>query len=240
VDFTEKLLRLPRLPAAWSGLTILHVSDLHLNGTPDRKFFEHVMEQCAKWQPDLVTVTGDIVDDDDHVRWVVPVLGRLKWGIAAFAILGNHDQWYDVGLIRRRVRRTGITMLGNAWTQLAVRGEPMIVIGNETPWFAPGPDLRDCPQGPFRLCLSHTPDNIAWARANSIDLILAGHVHGGQVRLPLIGSVLVPSRYGRRYDCGIFDEPPTVMHTSRGLSGQEPLRYGCRPEVTKLVLERAV
>jgi predicted MPP superfamily phosphohydrolase len=240
VDFTEKLLRLPRLPAACSGLTILHVSDLHLNGTPDRKFFEQVMEQCAQWQPDLVALTGDIVDDADHVRWVVPILGRLKWRIAALAILGNHDQWYDVSLIRRRVRRAGITMLANTWTQLDVRGEPMIVVGNETPWFAPGPNLRDCPQGPFRLGLSHTPDNIAWARANGIDLMLAGHVHGGQVRLPLIGSILVPSRYGRRYDGGTFNEPPTVMHVSRGLSGQEPLRYGCRPEVTKLVLERAI
>lgn len=238
VDFAEKLLRLPRLPEAWSGLTILHVSDLHLNGTPDRKFFEQVMEQCAHWQPDIVAITGDIVDDADHIRWVVPVLGRLKWNIAAFAILGNHDQWYDVSRIRQRVRRAGITMLGNRWTQIDVRGEPLIVIGNETPWFAPGPDVHDCPQGPFRLCLSHTPDNIAWARGNHIDLMLAGHVHGGQVRLPLIGSILVPSRYGRRYDCGTFDEPPTVMHVSRGLSGQEPLRYNCRPEVTKLVLER--
>jgi predicted MPP superfamily phosphohydrolase len=239
VDFSEKLLRLPRLSAAWSGLTILHISDLHLNGTPDRKFFEHVMEHCARWQPDIVAITGDIVDDAGHIRWVVPVLGRLKCGIAAFAILGNHDEWYDVSRIRQRVRRSGITMLGNTWIQLDVRGEPMIVIGNETPWFSPGPDLRDCPQAPFRLCLSHTPDNIAWARANGIDLMLAGHVHGGQVRLPLIGSILVPSRYGRRYDCGTFDEPPTVMHVSRGLSGQEPLRYNCRPEVTKLVLQCA-
>src|SRR5262249_34894113 len=121
-----------------------------------------------------------------------------------------------------------------------VRADRLSVVGNEPAWFAPGPDLRDCRQGPFRLCLSHTPDNIAWARANAIDLMLAGHVHGGQVRLPLIGSDLAPSRYGRRYDCGAFDEPPTVMHVSRGLSGQEPLRYCLRPQVTKLVLERAV
>jgi predicted MPP superfamily phosphohydrolase len=240
VDFSEKKLQLPRLPAAWAGLTILHVSDLHLNGTPDRKFFEQVMEQCCAWDPDLVAVTGDIVDDEDHHRWIVPVLGRLKWRLGAFAILGNHDQWYDVSLIRRRVRRIGMTMLSNSWTQLDVRGEPMVVIGHEGPWFGRGPDLGGCPEGAFRLCLSHTPDNIGWARANAIDLMLAGHVHGGQVRLPLIGSIVVPSRYGRRYDCGTFHERPTVLHVSRGLSGQEPLRYGCRPEVTKLVLEPTV
>jgi predicted MPP superfamily phosphohydrolase len=237
VDFTEKRLRLPRLPAAWDGLSILHLSDLHLNGTPDRKFFEHVMDECRAWEPDLVAVSGDIVDDPEHHRWIVPVLGRLKWRIAAFAILGNHDGWYDVSLIRRRVRRCGIHLLGNAWTQIDVRGEPLVVIGNETPWFTPGPDLSDCPDGSFRLCLSHTPDNIAWARASGIDLVLSGHVHGGQVRLPLVGSLVVPSRYGRKYDCGTFDEPPTVLHVSRGLSGQEPLRINCRPEVTKLMLE---
>jgi predicted MPP superfamily phosphohydrolase len=239
VDFTEKRLRLARLPAAWQGLTLLHLSDLHLNGTPDRRFFERVIDRCGEWEPDLVAVTGDIVDDPEHHRWIIPVLGRLKWKIAAFAILGNHDSWYDVDLIRRRVQRCKIHILGNSWTRIDVRGEPLVVIGNETPWFTPGPDLRDCPEGPFRLCLSHSPDHIAWARDHGVDLMLAGHVHGGQVRLPGIGSLVVPSRYGRKYDGGTYDEAPTVLHVSRGLSGQEPLRINCRPEVTKLILERA-
>jgi predicted MPP superfamily phosphohydrolase len=72
-----------------------------------------------------------------------------------------------------------------------------------------------------------------------VDLMLSGHVHGGQIRLPWVGSVLVPSRHGRRYDCGTFEEPPTVLHVSRGLSGQHPLRYGCMPEVTRLILRCA-
>jgi predicted MPP superfamily phosphohydrolase len=93
-----------------------------------------------------------------------------------------------------------------------------------------------CPEGVFRLCLSHTPDNIGWARQHQINLMLAGHNHGGQIRLPLVGSVIVPSRYGRRYDCGTFHEPPTLLHVSRGLAGKEPVRYNCRPEVAKLVL----
>jgi uncharacterized protein len=238
VDFAERTLRLPQLPAAWDGLSILHLSDLHLCGTPDRVFHQRVMERCRDWDPDLVAVTGDIVDSNKHHRWVVPVLGRLRWRIAAFAILGNHDLWHDPGLVRRRLRRTGMHVLGNGWEQLDVRGVPMVVMGHEGPWFPPEPDLSACPAGIFRLCLSHTPDNIAWARQHHIDLMLAGHVHGGQIRLPLVGSVFVPSRYGRRYDCGTFDLPPTLLHVSRGLAGQEPLRYNCRPEVTKLVLRR--
>ena len=68
--------------------------------------------------------------------------------------------------------------------------------------------------------------------------LAAGHVHGGQIRLPGVGSILVPSRYGRRYDCGLFDESPTLLCVSRGLGGEHPLRYLCRPEVILLTLRR--
>ncbi len=236
VDFAERTLRLPRLPAAWDGLKILHLSDLHLCGTPDRAFYRYVMDRCNAWEPDLVALSGDVVDSDTHHRWIIPVLGRLRWRVAAFAILGNHDAWRDVPVIRRRLRRVGFRVLGNAWETVEVRGEPLIVVGHEGPWIGPPPDLRDCPAGPFRLCLSHTPDNIRWARRHGMDLVLAGHVHGGQIRFPVVGSVFVPSRYSRRYDFGTFDEPPTLMHVSRGLAGQHPLRFNCRPEVTLLVL----
>jgi predicted MPP superfamily phosphohydrolase len=236
VDFTERTLWLPRLPAAWDGLKVLHLSDLHLCGTPDRAFYSHVMDRCRAWDPDLVALTGDVVDSDKHHRWIIPVLGRLRWRVAAFAILGNHDSWRDVPVIRRRLRRVGMHVLGNGWERIEVRGEPLVVIGHEGPWFKPAPDLSACPPDGFRLCLSHTPDNIRWARRHGIDLVLAGHVHGGQIRFPLVGSVFVPSRYSRRYDCGTFAEAPAVMHVSRGLAGQHPLRYNCRPEVTLLVL----
>jgi predicted MPP superfamily phosphohydrolase len=239
LEMVERTVRLPRLPAAWDGLTILHLSDLHLHGTPDRGWYRWVMDRCAAWEPDLVAVTGDIADSYTHQKWVVPILGRLRWRHSAFAILGNHDYWYEPTFIRRRLRRLGMHVLDNRWQRIEVRGEPLVVIGHEGPWLRTAPDLADCPTGPFRLCLSHTPDNIRWARRQGVDLMLSGHVHGGQVRVPVFGSLLVPSRYGRRYDCGTFDEAPTLLHVTRGLSGQEPLRYGCKPEVVKLILRRA-
>jgi predicted MPP superfamily phosphohydrolase len=237
VEMVERTLRLPRLPAAWDGLSILHLSDLHLCGTPDRHFYRVVMEHCAAWEPDLVCVTGDIADSFHHQGWIVPALGWLRWKVAAFAILGNHDYYYDPPFIRRRLTRLGMTYLGNGWQQAEVRGEPLVVIGHEGPWGGPAPDLTGCPTGPFRLCLSHTPDNIRWARRHGIDLMLSGHVHGGQIRFPILGSLLVPSRYGRRYDCGTFHEKPTFLHVSRGLGGEHPVRYGCRPEVTRIILQ---
>jgi predicted MPP superfamily phosphohydrolase len=238
VDFTEKAVYVPRLPAAWDGLTILQLTDLHFHGVPSREFFQYVMDVCRDCEPDLLAVTGDIVDSAWHYRWILPLLGRLRWRIAAFAILGNHDSWFDPERIRRRLARLNIDVLGNSWRLIQVRGEPMVVIGNEAPWIGPAPDLRTCPDGIFQLCLSHTPDNIPWARHHGIDLMLAGHNHGGQVRLPVVGPVFVPSRYGRRYDGGVYDEGPTVLHVCRGLAGRDPLRYNCHPEVAKIVLRQ--
>jgi len=238
VDFAVRTLHMPQIPQAWDGLSILHLSDLHLCGSPDRTFYQHVMDRCRDWDADLVSLTGDIVDSNKHHRWILPLLGRLRWRIAAFAILGNHDSWREPDLVRRRLRRCGMRVLGNGWEQIEVRGQPMVVIGHEGPWFPPKPDLATCPSQPFRLCLSHTPDNVFWAREHRIDLMLAGHVHGGQIRLPLVGSVYVPSRYSRRFDCGTFHLSPTLMHVSRGLAGQQPVRYNCRPEVTKIVLRK--
>src|SRR5437660_644687 len=75
VEFTEKTIALPQLPDAWDGLTILHLTDLHLCGTPDRAFFHYVMDRCMQaGVPDLIAMTGDVVDSEWHHRWIVPVL----------------------------------------------------------------------------------------------------------------------------------------------------------------------
>ena len=229
---------LPRLPPAWDGLTILHLTDLHFCGTPDKAFFRHVIERCRDWEPDLVALTGDVVDSYKHHRWIVPLLGRLRWRLGAFAVMGNHDAYHDAALVRRRLGRIGFRVLGNGWEKLEVQGETLAVVGHEGPWFRPAPDLTDCPRDVFRLCLSHTPDNIRWAQRHGMDLMLAGHNHGGQIRFPLFGSLFVPSlftpplrlRHLRR-------RAPTLLHVSRGLAGQQPLRFNCRPEVTRFVLK---
>lgn len=237
VEFNEITLRLPRLPGELDGLTIVHLSDLHFHGTPSREFFDRVFARVAAWgSPDLLCVTGDFVDTVRHMYWIKPLLGRLAARSGRLAVLGNHDYYCRPDGIRRELRRAGYTVLGNGWQQISVRGQPLIVVGNETPWFRPACSLVDAPREPFRLCLSHTPDAIGWARRQGIDLMLAGHVHGGQVRIPGIGSLFVPSRYSRKYDGGVFDESPTTLHVSRGLSGREPLRLLCRPEVSRLTL----
>ena len=91
---------------------------------------------------------------------------------------------------------------------------------------------------PLRILLAHSPDQFRWAQANDIDLMLAGHLHGGQVKFPLLGAIASPSIYGVRYVAGVFRNSNTVMHVSRGVGSLTPLRIGCPPEVALLVLRR--
>jgi len=240
VDFTDVTLALPELPPEWEGLTVLVVSDLHFHGTPARPFFDRVIDELlAGPKPDLVCLIGDYVDTDTHRTWIPPVLGRLQATEAKFAILGNHDRHHHPTQVRDALTAAGYTVCGNSWQVVPIRGVSCVVAGHEGPWFAPPPpDLSGAPPGLFRLCLSHTPDNFYWGVRNRIGLMLCGHVHGGAIRVPVIGSIFVPSVYGRRFDYGIFEKLKTVMVVNRGLSGKEPIRIRCNPQVMRVKLVR--
>lgn len=239
VDFTTLSLAVPGLPAAWDGLTVLHLSDLHFYGTPAREYYDAVVRRCVSaGPPDLLVLSGDIIDGEKYLDWIEPILSPLKWNVAALAILGNHDWWQDFDGVRKHLAALGMHVISNRWHVFDIRDEPLVAIGHEGPWFRPPPDLTGCPDG-FRLLVSHTPDNIRWARRNDCRVMLSGHNHGGQIRLPVIGSMFVPSAYSRRYDMGTFHEPPTVLHVNRGLAGKEAIRFRCHPQVSRLILRTA-
>lgn len=240
LDITELTLAVPKLPPEWDRLTLLVVSDVHFHGTPGRVYFDRVFDEIAAGpEPDLVCLIGDYVDTDTHREWIGPLFGRLQAKEAKLAILGNHDKYHDPDRLRADLAAAGYAVLSNRWEEIAIRGVPCVVVGHEGPWFGPPPDLGGAPAGPFRLCLSHTPDNFYWGRANRIGLMLCGHVHGGGIRVPLIGSIFVPSIYGRRFDQGVFEENGTVMAVNRGISGKEPLRIRCHPQVFHITLKTA-
>ena len=112
--------------------------------------------------------------------------------------------------MRRVLDECGLVYLGGRWKVVEVRGQPVLLAGNELPWFKPAADLSTCPprsEVPFRLLLAHSPDQLAWARQGDGDLMLAGHTHGGQIRLPLIGPVFAPSRDGVQYCLGSVSRP---------------------------------
>ncbi len=237
LDITDLTLALPKLPSEWNGLSILVLSDWHFHGTPSRLFFDRIIEKVNTGPlPDLVCLLGDYVDTDQHHEWIKSILGQLNAREAKLAILGNHDLLHEPDRVRQELTAAGYVVLGNIWRKMDIRGVACLAIGHEGPWFKPGPDLSTAPAGLFRLCLSHTPDNFYWGQANNIGLMLCGHVHGGAIRIPLIGPIFVPSVYGRRFDSGVFDENGTAMVISRGLSGREPLRFRCNPQAIRLTL----
>jgi len=241
VWFHHKTIQHAQLPAALDGLRIAQLSDLHMTGQLTQEFFQAVVARTNQWQPDLVVLTGDLLEKETCLQWGPDTLGCLQAADGKYFILGNHDRRLpDPTRLRNALCDTEWTDLGGRWRARSLRGSRILLAGNESPWF-PAPRSKDRPETdaatkPFSILLSHTPDQLPWARDHGFDLMLAGHTHGGQIRVPIIGPLVCPSRFGVRYASGLFHEPPTVMHVSRGLSGVQPLRFNCPPEVTLLEL----
>ncbi len=239
VQTGEKHFRLPRLPKAWGGLSIVHLTDMHFIGTIQRCYFEQICELAERMQPDMFVFTGDLLDDQRLIEWLPMTLGRLKAPLGCLYILGNHDWNLDVQPIRDEMNRLGWIDVSSRTESIVHRGSELIIGGTELPWMGKQPDFSGYDSISFRILLSHTPDNLAWAQREKIDLMLSGHNHGGQVILPFIGPVFSPSLHGVRYAGGVYDVSPTLLYVSRGLSSRYPLRWNCPPELTKLVLHPA-
>lgn len=236
VEFTEREFEIDRLPAEWAGLTILHLTDLHYTGTIDQPFFDAVFDRVAHSEYDLAVVTGDVLDGEKFAEWLPDTLGRVDARLGRYFILGNHDWGLNTDLVRKSIADLGWVDVSSTVHNLEIEGRSMVIGGDERPWMGTGPDFETSPDGAFRLLLSHTPDNFSWARRQRVDLMLAGHNHGGQVVLPGIGPVYSPSVHGCRYASGVFYREPTLLFVGRGLSGKHPLRIGARPEISRLTL----
>jgi predicted MPP superfamily phosphohydrolase len=237
----EKELRIPRLSRRHDGLRIAHLSDLHMSGRINKAYFQQVVTHVNRLEPDLVAITGDLVERKECLAWIPDTLGQLRAPCGVYYVLGNHDRHVGAEPIHAAMGEAGLIHLGGRWTQLCLREAPLILAGNELPWFDPAADLsdaatRDSNGLPLRILLSHSPDQLRWARERDFDLVLAGHNHGGQIRLPVVGAIHAPSRQGVRYAAGAFRAGETVLHVSRGTSSLTPVRFNCPPEIALLIL----
>jgi len=238
----EKAIQLPRLPQCLDGLAIAHLSDLHMCGRIERAYFEEVVQRTNAALPDLTVITGDIFDAVECLDWIDATLARLEAPYGVYFILGNHDLRVDAELARRLLVGAGLHDLGSRCEELLIDGQRILLAGNELPWLGSAPVLpggRSPGHRELRILLSHSPDQIHRARREQFDLMLAGHTHGGQIRLPLVGPVLSPTRMGTRFAAGTFYVEPTVLHVSQGVSSLAPFRWGCMPEVSLLRLRSA-
>lgn len=237
LEVNRKSVLVDDLPDALDGLTITHVSDFHLVGVPAKPFFQWVTEQVNKLESDLICVSGDIVDAAKCVDWFANIFGEMQAPYGKYFVLGNHD-------IRKLERSSLIATLealqmqwvGDASHIIDVKGESVRVCGTEMPWADSHPVIDLDLDVAFSIAVMHSPDPISWARRSNVDLALAGHLHGGQIRLPMVGPVVSPSLHGVRMASGVYRRGSTMLHVSRGLSGLQPIRWRCRPEITQLVI----
>ncbi|TWU60320.1 putative metallophosphoesterase [Rubripirellula tenax] len=227
------------LPPALDGYRIAHLSDIHLTGDIHPDFAGYVVQRATQWAPHLMALTGDIIDKQPCIDWLGQIFAPARARDGCYFVLGNHDtRIADSWQTREAMDRAGWTDLGSRGLSRKLGGVEALIIGNEHPWFQ-RPTIDPDSGEPFRLLLSHSPDQFEWARRHNVTLMLAGHTHGGQGRLPIAGPLLSPSFHGSRYASGDFYRAPTTMHVTRGLAGTHLIRINCRPELSLLTL-RAV
>lgn len=240
LQVTKKTLQLAALPAALKGLTITHLSDLHFTGSIGQAYFDYVVSEANQLASDVLVISGDIIESTACEPWIVETLGRLQAPLGKYYVLGNHDKRMpDVSHVRELLNGIGFVDLGGRCLKAIWRDCEVLLAGNERPWFPAASEAeiaKFAEQAGLKLLVAHSPDQLNWARKHQFNLMLAGHNHGGQVRLPLVGALISPSLYGTRYSGGVYYQAPTLLHVSRGISGEHPLRWNCLPEVTQLTL----
>jgi uncharacterized protein len=241
LETNRKTLRLASLPQPLDGLTLTHLSDLHFTGELDRAYFDYVIDAANLLASDVVILSGDILESQECIPWIESTLARLHAPLGVYFVLGNHDKRMpDPAAVRSWLTEIGMIDLGGRCRTVQWRGCNVLLAGNELPWFAAPleSEIQSHSSGNvrFRLLVSHSPDQFPWARRHGFDLMLAGHNHGGQVCLPWLGPLIAPSKHGTRYAAGLFHEPPTLLHVTRGISGEHPIRLNCPPELAQLIL----
>lgn len=234
VQFEHRKIHIPALPPHLDGYTIGVLADLHIGPTVDGNWARSVVQRLADMKPDLVVVVGDFIGSHDHgpaANWVLePVKGAL-------GVLGNWD-YYDEFV---RQSMTHVNLLVNRGVLAA---EGLWIGGVDEPRLgAPDVDraMAGAPDGAVRILLSHEPDyaDEIVRPEHQVALQISGHSHAGQVRLPVVGPLLLPPG-GRKYHTGWYQAEHCQVYTSRGLgTAHLPVRLFCPPEVSLLTLAPA-
>lgn len=248
---TEYAVQDPDLPAAFDGFRIAQVSDLH-NGEFGRDN-GRLLERIRSAQPDIIAITGDLIDSRHTDIPVALAFAERAVEIApCYYVAGNHESRMEAeyAQLKAGLLALGVVILEDSSAVLERSGETIQIFGVIDPAFEADywkvleedvmeASLRALPQeSDFTILLSHRPEFMDMYARYPINLVLSGHAHGGQVRLPGIGGLFAPSQgIFPKYDAGLFEEDGTQMLVSRGLGGRNILlRFNNRPEVVLVTL----
>ena len=251
LDVTRLTIASPWLPTGFDGLKIVQLSDLHLHHIS--RAYRTAIDVIRRERPHLVVITGDLVDRSEETSACLAFLAELRAAAGAPVVVvpGNWDHrafptkrsiaaWHE-----RLQAETGIRVLANQNVVLRRGGDRMWLVGTDDPYFGHADldaSFKGVPDTAFALVLTHAPEAFEeLAERPAARLVLAGHTHGGQVRLPFVGAVRVPSRYGTRFARGLFKLGDTFFYVNAGMGMSHlPIRFLCRPELTVLTLKKPV
>ena len=233
LEFRRVEVPLDGLPPELDGFSILHLSDLHLGTVSfNGRTFRGAVEWSEAEPADLVVLTGDLLSRARGAGRLREALARVRAEHGVYAVLGNHD-------VAVTGAELGDRLLADSSVVLEVCGRRVQVAGG-----APREDWKHArierladPEADLRILLFHFPDVTQWLPPGSFDLVLAGHLHGGQICLPLPGGKLRLEHLRAPHWEGLHRTPAATLHVSRGLGASfVPFRLLARPEATKLTL----
>ena len=234
-------------PNNLNGLRIAVIGDIHA-GAPfiDDLKLRLLVERTNQQQPDLVVLLGDFMSQDTwHGHRVAPeiIANHLKYlqaPLGVYAVLGNHD-WWDNGYdVRQALEQAGIRVLENDVSEVKRAETSFWLAGLSDLWTRPQkvPEtLAKIPSRSFVIALTHNPD-VFQQLPITVPLLLAAHTHGGQVNFPLIGTPIVPSRFGQEYSAGhVFENDHHLFVTTGIGTSILPVRFRVPPEIVILTIE---
>ncbi len=245
---TETALVSPALPPAFDGLRIVELADLH--GRVFGRGSRRLLAAVHRAEPDLICIDGDLFDEHTDLAMLPPLLRGLCAIAPVYYVTGNHE-WRVPGLrgILAQMRACGVTVLQDDWRVLRRGEDALIVAGTDDPC---GPAERKTPaeliadiraeagEAAFLLLLAHRNDQLPQWSALGVQAVLAGHCHGGVVRLPFVGGLFgTDRRLFPAWDAGLYRQGETALYVSRGLGYTNVhFRLFNRPEVAVIVLRR--
>ncbi len=253
IEIVPQTFRIANLPAAFHGYRIAQLSDIHLEWFTEDFLLRHAVQKINALKPDLVLITGDYISNnsigpDTRAYAAMPHCGEILSGIECplrYGSLGNHDVEVDAAAVLSMLSTCGVTALVNSYVPIERQGQ-RLWLGGLDDVEAGHPDVSlavpEKPGAPVIL-MCHEPDfmdDIAvHKRKPFIDLVLSGHSHGGQVRLPFKGALVLPP-LGWKYSMGRYQFENTQLYVNRGLGTVGvPLRFNCPPEITHITLQPA-
>jgi predicted MPP superfamily phosphohydrolase len=219
---------------------IVQLSDLHLDKFDG--YFAKVAQAVADLAPELIVLTGDYLEEERNIRAVLDFLRRLTAPHGVYAVQGNWEYWsrLEGENLRRHFHGAGVRLLINERADLTVNGQQLTILGLDYP--SASDQLRQLQEqadpARFNLLLSHVPAFAHEHLDRHIGLILSGHTHGGQVRLPLLPPLYLP-RFSGRFVSGLYQVGPynVPLYVNRGIGTSVlPVRLACRPEITVIEL----